>query len=136
MPGDVPPLPNDCLVNDRCAFLSSLLDSTTHAARLDNLKMPRKSIQDAIEATKNCDCWWLDVVSPTERELDTISKVLSSHALTIEHSGAQEFRDKAELFHEQHFFYFDLLHGSLGMNREMTPNLLIVYMSVSFKLAS
>lgn len=47
--------------------------------------------------------WWLDIYSPTEAEMDVISKAFGIHPLTAEDIMMQEQREKVELFRNYYF---------------------------------
>ncbi|KAI9491818.1 hypothetical protein BDB00DRAFT_473678 [Zychaea mexicana] len=50
--------------------------------------------------------WWVDVLSPTDEEMKTISKTFHIHPLTAEDVLAQEPREKMELFPNYTFITF------------------------------
>ncbi|RYP68882.1 hypothetical protein DL769_005399 [Monosporascus sp. CRB-8-3] len=47
--------------------------------------------------------WWLDVLSPTEREMKYLSRAFGIHPLTAEDILLQEQREKVELFRQYYF---------------------------------
>ncbi|KAL2262196.1 hypothetical protein VTK26DRAFT_2186 [Humicola hyalothermophila] len=47
--------------------------------------------------------WWLDIYSPTDAEMDVISKAFGIHPLTAEDIMMQEQREKVELFRNYYF---------------------------------
>ncbi|KAI9257226.1 hypothetical protein BDA99DRAFT_515851 [Phascolomyces articulosus] len=54
--------------------------------------------------------WWIDVLSPTDEEMRTISKTFHIHPLTAEDVMAQEPREKMELFPNYTFITFRSFH--------------------------
>ncbi|KAI6135207.1 hypothetical protein EV401DRAFT_2203894 [Pisolithus croceorrhizus] len=50
--------------------------------------------------------WWLDVLSPTDEEMNVLSKVFGIHPLTTEDIQMEETREKIELFRNYYFVCF------------------------------
>ena len=50
--------------------------------------------------------FWLDVLSPTEKEMRVLGKTFGIHALTIEDVLVQEAREKVELFRNYYFINY------------------------------
>lgn len=90
----------------RFGFFSSESQTTVHAAELGDLVLPGDSFRDLFQLGPEGGVWWLDVVNPTEAELDAISKAFSIHPLTQEDIQTQEAREKVELFKQYYFVCF------------------------------
>ena len=90
----------------RFSFFSSELDLTIHAAEIKDLVMPGESFRDLFELSPEGGVWWLDVVNPTEEEVNVLSKAFSIHPLTSEDIKTQETREKVELFKQYYFVCF------------------------------
>ena len=90
----------------RFSFFSSESQSTVHASDLGDLVLPGDTFRDLFELGPAGGVWWLDVVSPTEAELQAISKAFSIHPLTTEDIVTQEAREKVELFKQYYFICF------------------------------
>ncbi|KXN82349.1 Putative metal ion transporter C17A12.14 [Leucoagaricus sp. SymC.cos] len=54
----------------------------------------------------NISTWWLDVLNPTDEEMNMLSKVFSLHPLTTEDILMEETREKIELFWNYYFVCF------------------------------
>ncbi|KAI1000798.1 putative metal ion transporter [Podosphaera aphanis] len=54
----------------------------------------------------NRPIWWLDVLSPTDAEMNVLSKTFGIHPLTTEDILMQEVREKVELFHNYYFLNY------------------------------
>lgn len=90
----------------RFGFFSSESQTTVHAAELGDLVLPGDTFRDLFQLGPEGGVWWLDVVNPTEAELDAISKAFSIHPLTQEDIQTQEAREKVELFKQYYFVCF------------------------------
>ncbi|KZF21322.1 cora-domain-containing protein [Xylona heveae TC161] len=92
--------------HNRFSFFSSELDSTVHAAELGDLVLPGESFRDLFELDPEGGVWWLDVLNPSEDEVNAISRAFSIHPLTSEDIKTQETREKVELFKQYYFVCF------------------------------
>ncbi|KAI9762331.1 MAG: ERMES complex subunit mmm1 [Chaenotheca gracillima] len=82
---------------NRYSFFSSELDSTVHASDIGDLLMPGESYRDLFTLDPEGGVWWLDVLNPTDEEINAISKAFSIHPLTSEDIKTQEARGKADV---------------------------------------
>lgn len=90
----------------RYSFFSSEMESTVHAAELRDLRMPGESFRDLFELGPSGGVWWLDVLNPSEEEINAISRAFAIHPLTSEDIKTQETREKVELFPRYYFVCF------------------------------
>ena len=91
---------------NRFSFFSSELEQTIHAPELGDLVMPDETFRDLFELTSENGAWWLDVMNPTEPELEMFQKAFGIHRLTAEDIERQEIREKVELFKQYYFVCF------------------------------
>ena len=91
---------------NRFSFFSSELEQTIHAPELGDLIMPDESFRDLFELPSEKGSWWLDVMNPTEDELEMFQKAFGIHRLTSEDIERQEIREKVELFKQYYFVCF------------------------------
>lgn len=92
--------------SNRFSFFSSELEQTIYAPELGDLIMPDESFRDLFELTSENGAWWLDVMNPTEAELEMFQKAFGIHRLTAEDIERQEIREKVELFKQYYFVCF------------------------------
>ena len=91
---------------NRFSFFSSELEKTIHAPELGDLLEDDESFHDLFDLPAETGAWWLDVMNPTEDELDMFQKAFDVHRLTTEDIERQEIREKVELFHRYYFVCF------------------------------
>ncbi|KAI9924369.1 hypothetical protein AWENTII_003893 [Aspergillus wentii] len=90
----------------RFGFFSSGSQSTVHASELGDLVLPGDTFRDLFQLGPEGGVWWLDVLNPTEAEVDALSRAFSIHPLTTEDIMTQEAREKVELFKQYYFVCF------------------------------
>jgi len=90
----------------RYSFFSSEMESTVHAAELGDLRMPGETFRGLFDLGPEGGVWWLDVLNPSEEEINAISRAFSIHPLTSEDIKTQETREKVELFPRYYFVCF------------------------------
>ncbi|KAL8734535.1 MAG: hypothetical protein Q9166_001435 [cf. Caloplaca sp. 2 TL-2023] len=90
----------------RYSFFSSELEQTIHAVGLGDLLTPGETFRDLFELPPKAGVWWLDVLNPTEAELDAFQGAFGVHRLTTEDITTQEAREKVELFKHYYFVNF------------------------------
>ena len=95
---------------NRFSFFSSEIEQTVHAPEIGDLIMPGESFRDLFELPPESGAWWLDVVNPTEAEVDMFQKAFGIHRLTAEDIETKESREKVELFHQYYFVCFRSFH--------------------------
>ena len=91
---------------NRWSFFSSELEDTIHAPELGDLLMPGETFQHLFELGPDGGVWWLDMLMPTEEEVEVICKAFNVHGLTREDIITQETREKVELFKHYYFVCF------------------------------
>ncbi|KAL8680590.1 MAG: hypothetical protein Q9186_003232 [Xanthomendoza sp. 1 TL-2023] len=90
----------------RYSFFSSELEQTIHAAELGDLLTPGETFRDLFDLPPKVGSWWLDVLNPTEDEIDAFQGAFGIHRLTAEDIKTQEVREKVELFKQYYFVCF------------------------------
>lgn len=90
----------------RYSFFSSEMESTVHAAELGDLIMPGETFRDLFDLGPAGGVWWLDVLNPSEEEINALSRAFAIHPLTSEDIKTQETREKVELFKQYYFVCF------------------------------
>lgn len=90
----------------RWSFFSSVFEESIHAADLGDLLMPGETFKSLFELPADGGCWWLDMLMPTEDEVEVICKAFGIHGLTREDIIQQETREKVELFKSYYFVCF------------------------------
>lgn len=91
---------------NRFSFFSSKMPQTIHAPEMGDLIVPGETFRDLFELPNENGAWWLDILNPTEEEMDMIQKAFGIHRLTAEDIEAQEIREKVELFNQYYFVCF------------------------------
>lgn len=91
---------------NRWTFFSSEIDETIHATELGGLLMPGETFRDLFELGPEGGVWWLDMLNPSEEEVNTICSAFRVHPLTREDITTQETREKVELFKSYYFLCF------------------------------
>lgn len=91
---------------ERFCFFSSEDPGTTHASELGGLVNGETTFRDLFEIGPEGGVWWLDVVNPTQDEINAISRAFRIHPLTTEDILTQESREKVELFPQYYFVCF------------------------------
>ena len=90
----------------RWSFFSSELEESIHAPELGDLLMPGETFQHLFELGPDGGCWWLDILMPSQDEVEVICKAFGIHGLTREDIIQQEAREKVELFKSYYFVSF------------------------------
>ena len=96
--------------SNRFSFFSSEIEQTIHAPEIGDLVMPGETFRDLFELPSESGAWWLDVMNPSEEELDMFQKAFGIHRLTAEDIETKESREKVELFHQYYFVCFRSFH--------------------------
>ncbi len=65
--------------------------------------------------------WWLDVLSPTEREMKYLSRAFGIHPLTAEDILLQEQREKVELFRHYYFVNYRTFDQDENSEKYLEP---------------
>ena len=91
---------------NRFSFFSSEIEKTVHAPELGDLLVDDESFRDLFDLPADTGAWWLDVMNPTEDELEMFQKAFGIHRLTAEDIECQESREKVELFQKYYFVCF------------------------------
>ena len=90
----------------RYSFFSSEIEHTIHAPELGDLVIHGETFQDLFRLPQGGGAWWLDVLNPSEDELEMFQKAFGIHRLTAEDIERQEIREKVELFKQYYFVCF------------------------------
>ncbi|KAI9672102.1 MAG: Mg(2+) transporter [Alyxoria varia] len=91
---------------DRWSFFSSQLQESIHAPDFADLLMPNETVENLFDLEPEGGCWWLDMLKPTDEEVETICRAFGIHGLTREDIIQQEAREKVELFKSYYFVCF------------------------------
>lgn len=91
---------------NRWSFFSSALEDIIYAPDLGDLLMPGETFQHLFELGPDGGVWWLDMLMPSEEEVEAICKAFGIHGLTREDIIQQETREKVELFKSYYFVCF------------------------------
>ena len=91
---------------NRYSFFSSEIEHTIHAPELGDLIIHGKTFRDLFHLPQGGGAWWLDVLNPSEDELEMFQKAFGIHRLTAEDIERQEIREKVELFKQYYFVCF------------------------------
>lgn len=65
--------------------------------------------------------WWLDVLSPTDAEMQILSKAFGIHPLTAEDIMMQEAREKVELFRKYYFVNYRTFEQDVNSEHFLEP---------------
>ncbi len=91
---------------NRWSFFSSDLEESIHAPELGDLLMPGETFQHLFQLAPEGGVWWLDMLMPSEEEVEVVCKAFGIHGLTREDIAKQETREKVELFKSYYFVCF------------------------------
>jgi magnesium transporter len=95
----------------RYSFFSSELEQTIHAPDFADLFQPGETAHDLFSTPPDGGgVWWLDILNPTEPELNVFQRAFGIHRLTTEDIVMQEAREKVELFKQYYFVCFRSFH--------------------------
>ncbi|MCJ1276958.1 Mg(2+) transporter [Puttea exsequens] len=89
----------------RFSFFSTELEQTVIAPDFAELFKPGETSRDLFMLPED-GIWWLDILDPTEEELQVFGKAFGIHKLTTEDIQTQESREKVELFPKYYFVCF------------------------------
>ncbi|CAG8554523.1 2163_t:CDS:2 [Funneliformis mosseae] len=76
--------------------------STVHARSLAEIPSTGASLSEMLKA----GCWWIDVLSPSDSEIQELGRIFGFHPLTVEDIQTEDTREKCELFKEYYFICF------------------------------
>ncbi|KAF3915978.1 hypothetical protein AA313_de0208132 [Arthrobotrys entomopaga] len=85
------------------SFFSAKLAAKVLVLDIGELVGPDGSPRGLLDTGSTKAGWWLDVVNPTEAEIDTLVSAFSIHPLTEEDVKMREPRERIELF--KHYYY-------------------------------
>ena len=106
---------------DRFSFFSSEIEKTIHTHELGGLLDPGESFRDLFELSSEVGAWWLDVINPTQGEMEMFQKAFGIHPLTTEDIEQKETREKVELFNTYYFVCFRSYHPSAASDDYLEP---------------
>ncbi|CAG8886450.1 unnamed protein product [Penicillium egyptiacum] len=92
------------------SFFSTQADVITHADSIQLLKSSSAAFESLIETGMHTGLWWLHVAAPSDEDIDTLSRMLDIHPLTVEDIKMRELREKTELFGPYYFVSLRLPH--------------------------
>ncbi|KAF3935291.1 hypothetical protein ABW19_dt0205432 [Dactylella cylindrospora] len=88
---------------ERINLFSAKLGTTIPVTNLADLVLADGSIHNLLNGAPNGGTWWLDIVDPTEQEVDTLVNTFSIHPLTSHDVKMRDARERIELF--KHYYY-------------------------------
>ncbi|KAJ1969374.1 CorA metal ion transporter [Dispira parvispora] len=77
---------------------------TIRARELLDLQTPQQSLEELLSASKQC--FWIDVLAPTVRDMMVLSRFFHIHPLTVEDILTEDAREKCETFQNYYFINF------------------------------
>ena len=113
----------------RFSFFSSEMEQTIHAAEFADLLSPGTTSCELFNLPEDSGVWWMNVVNPTEDELNVFKGAFGIHRLTTEDIITQEAREKVELFKQYYFVCFRSFY-QMDKNSEQYMEPVNVYMVV------
>lgn len=113
----------------RFSFFSSEIEQTIHAADFPDLLSPGTTSRDLFDLPPDSGVWWMNVLNPTEEELNVFKGAFGIHRLTTEDIITQEAREKVELFKQYYFVCFRSF-SQMDKNSENYMDPVNVYMVV------
>lgn len=114
----------------RYSFFSSEIEETIHAAEFADLLSPGMTSRDLFDLPVDSGVWWMNVLNPTEDELDVFRGAFGIHRLTTEDIITQEAREKVELFNQYYFVCFRSFCQDKSSENYMEPiNLYMIVFS-------
>ncbi|KAJ5649222.1 uncharacterized protein N7484_002945 [Penicillium longicatenatum] len=87
----------------RYSFFNSNLDTVTHADDFSQLQTTCEPFKDFRETGVHDGLWWLHVASPSDDDIEFLSRMFGLHPLTTEDIKVRELREKVELFGAYYF---------------------------------
>ncbi|KAJ5459302.1 hypothetical protein N7530_011246 [Penicillium desertorum] len=85
------------------SFFSAQKDVITRADSIQLLKSSSTAFETLMETGMHTGLWWLHVSTPSNEDIDALSRVLDIHPLTVEDIKIRELREKTELFGPYYF---------------------------------
>lgn len=98
---------------ERFTFFSTDVQKPKYAKTLADYVADGTKFAELFDVGPEGGVWWLDVVNPTQAELDVLASAFQVHRLTKEDIETQEPREKVELFRDYYFVCF----RSFNMNK-------------------
>jgi magnesium transporter len=87
----------------RYSFFNSNLDTVTHADDFSQLQTTCEPFKEFRETGVHDGLWWLHVASPSDDDIEFLSRMFGLHPLTTEDIKVRELREKVELFGAYYF---------------------------------
>ncbi|KAJ6190486.1 hypothetical protein N7519_000507 [Penicillium mononematosum] len=97
------PMPDTDGETTQFSFFSTQLDVITRADSIQLLKSSSTAFENLMETGMHTGLWWLHVSTPSNEDIDALSRVLDIHPLTVEDIKTRELREKTELFGPYYF---------------------------------
>ncbi|KAJ5739328.1 hypothetical protein N7533_012112 [Penicillium manginii] len=85
------------------SFFSTRLNCVAHADSLHSLQSLCGPFNHLMETGVHIGLWWLHVTSPSNEDIEALSRLLDIHPLTTEDIKMREVREKIELFGPYYF---------------------------------
>lgn len=85
------------------SFFSTRLNCVAHADSLLSLQSLCDPFNHLMETGMHTGLWWLHVTSPSNEDIEALSRLLDIHPLTTEDIKMREVREKIELFGPYYF---------------------------------
>ncbi|KAI7874212.1 cora-domain-containing protein [Lichtheimia hyalospora FSU 10163] len=86
----------------RITLFSVAQPSSIHVRTIPEIPTHGERLGDLLQK----GCFWLDIQSPTDAEMKTLSKTFHIHPLTVEDISMEEQREKCEVFKNYYFICF------------------------------
>ncbi|KAJ5641906.1 hypothetical protein N7490_005906 [Penicillium lividum] len=87
----------------RYSFFNANLDIVTRADNFSHLQSTCETFKKFRETGVHEGLWWLHVASPSDDDIESLSRMFSLHPLTTEDIKVRELREKVELFGSYYF---------------------------------
>lgn len=97
------PLRDSTIGDTRYSFFSAWLNEVVHADSILSLQSWCDPFNRLMETGMHSGLWWLHVTSPSNEDIEMLSRLLDIHPLTTEDIKMREVREKIELFGPYYF---------------------------------
>ncbi|KAJ5770976.1 Mg2+ transporter protein [Penicillium nucicola] len=93
----------DITETTHCSLFSTQLDVLAYAPSIQSLKSSYPTLDLLLRTDMPSGLWWLHVDSPSDDDIESLSRMLDIHPLTTEDIKIREPREKTELFGPYYF---------------------------------
>ncbi|PLB34748.1 magnesium transporter CorA family protein [Aspergillus candidus] len=87
----------------RYSFFTTRLEAPLYAGSTHELASTYTPFETLLDTGEHSGLWWLDVASPAEGDIESLSRAFDIHPLTTEDIKIRESREKIELFGPYYF---------------------------------